>query len=80
MSDPWLREEDGAWLPSPQLQGAHNLNVNEILLQNEKKWDKEKIESLFSPVVVNRILDIPLFDTIEEEKSLGMIVCMVSIV
>jgi hypothetical protein len=68
MSDPWLREEDGAWLPSPQIQGAHNLNVNELLLQNEKKWDKEKIESLFSPVVVNRILDIPLFDTIEEDK------------
>jgi hypothetical protein len=35
MSDPWLREDDGVWVPSPQLQGAHDLNVNELLLQNE---------------------------------------------
>jgi ribonuclease HI len=68
MSDPWLRNEDGAWFPSPQLQGVHSLNLNELMLPNEKKWDKGKIESLFSPDVVNRILDTPLFDIIEEDK------------
>jgi hypothetical protein len=31
-------------------------------------WDKEKIESLFSSNVVNHILDIPLFDIVEEDK------------
>jgi hypothetical protein len=33
------------------------------MLPNEKKWNKEKIESLFSPDVANNILDVPLFDT-----------------
>jgi ribonuclease HI len=68
MSDPWVRDDDGAWLPSPQSQGVHNMYVNELLLQNEKKWDKEKIQSLFHSNVVNRILDIPLFSHIEEDK------------
>jgi hypothetical protein len=68
MSDPWLREGDGAWLKSPQKQGAHSINVMDLMLPNEKKWDKEKIESLFFPDVVNQILDIPLFDMVEEDK------------
>jgi hypothetical protein len=53
---------------APQIQGADSINVNELMLPNEKKWDKEKIETLFSPDVVNRILDIPLFDIVEEDK------------
>jgi hypothetical protein len=53
---------------APQIQGAYSINVNELMLPNEKKWDKEKIETLFSPDVVNRILDIPLFDIVEEDK------------
>ncbi|KAK2388665.1 Ribonuclease H superfamily protein [Trifolium repens] len=68
MSDPWLREGDGAWVKSPQKQGAHSINVIDLMLPNEKKWDKEKIESLFFPDVVNQILDIPLFDMVEEDK------------
>jgi ribonuclease HI len=68
MSDPWLRDDDGAWIQSPQTQGAHNINVNDLMLPNEKKWDKEKIEGLFSSDVVNRILDVPLFDMVEEDK------------
>jgi hypothetical protein len=28
---------------SPKAQGAHNLIVNQLLIQNCKKWDKEKV-------------------------------------
>jgi hypothetical protein len=31
-------------------------------------WDKRKIESLFPLEVVKNILEIPLFDMIEEDK------------
>jgi hypothetical protein len=48
MSDPWLREDDDAWLPSPQPQGVYNLYVNELLLQNEKKIGQRK-NSIFIP-------------------------------
>jgi ribonuclease HI len=68
MNDPWLRDIDGAWLQSPQVQGAHSLFVKDLMLPNVKRWDKEKIESLFPIDVVKRIIDIPLFDMIEEDK------------
>jgi hypothetical protein len=68
MSDPWLRNKDGAWLPSPQNQGVHNLHVNDLLVANTKMWDREKIESLFPLHIVNHILEIPLFDMLEEDK------------
>ncbi|CAJ2647461.1 unnamed protein product [Trifolium pratense] len=68
MSDPWLREKEGAWIQLPQVQGAHDISVNELMLPYVKKWDKAKIESLFPGDIVNRITDIPLFNMIEEDK------------
>jgi hypothetical protein len=68
MSEPWLRDIDGAWIPSPQNQGVHNLFVNDLMIPNMKMWDKEKIESLFPRDIANRILDIPLFDMLDEDK------------
>ncbi|PNX71244.1 ribonuclease H, partial [Trifolium pratense] len=70
MSEPWLRGENGAWLPSPQDQGVHNYNVNDLMMSNVTMWDKDKIESLFSIHIANRILGIPLFDMVEEDKLL----------
>ncbi|GAU43259.1 hypothetical protein TSUD_134030 [Trifolium subterraneum] len=68
MSDSWLRGKEGVWVQAPQDQGAYNITVNELMLPNVKVWDKVKIESIFPSDVVNRILDIPLFDMIEEDK------------
>ncbi|PNX96867.1 ribonuclease H, partial [Trifolium pratense] len=68
MKDPWLREKDGAWIQSPQVQGAYNITVNNLMLPNIKRWDKEKVETLFTDEVAKSILDIPLFDTVEEDK------------
>jgi hypothetical protein len=68
MSDPWLRGSSGAWIPSPQSQGVHNLSVNELMVPNVKLWDKCRIESIFPTHIAKRIFEIPLFDTLEDDK------------
>ncbi|KAK2417369.1 hypothetical protein QL285_039676 [Trifolium repens] len=68
MGDPWLRGKEGAWIQSPQVQGAYNASVNDLFSPNGKMWDKGKLEAMFPTDVVNRILDIPLFDTVEEDR------------
>ncbi|CAJ2633313.1 uncharacterized protein LOC123892252 [Trifolium pratense] len=68
MSEPWLRDKEGAWIPSPQNSGVHNITVNELLIPNVKVRDKEKIKSLFPMHITNRILEIPLFDMVKEDK------------
>jgi hypothetical protein len=45
---------------------VHNFNVND--LPNVKMWDKEKIESIFYLHIANSILEISLFDMVEENK------------
>jgi hypothetical protein len=68
MEEPWLRDKEDAWLPSPQQQGVYNIKVYDLMHSNEKSWDKEKIESLFDSHVAKRILDIPLFGVIDDDK------------
>ncbi|CAJ2640848.1 unnamed protein product [Trifolium pratense] len=68
MQEPWLRDAAGAWLPSPHDQSVHNFNVKDLMSPNRKMWDKEKIESIFPLHITNRILAIPLFDMLEEDK------------
>jgi hypothetical protein len=68
MGEPWLRDKEQAWIPSPQVQGVYNLTVNDLMHPNMKLWDKPKIESIFNSYVAKSILDIPLFNLIEEDK------------
>ncbi|GAU45901.1 hypothetical protein TSUD_401110 [Trifolium subterraneum] len=68
VTEPWLRVEDGLWVNSPQIQGAHNIIVNDLLLPNMKMWDKEKIDALFSLDMAKCILDIPLLNEIENDQ------------
>jgi ribonuclease HI len=68
MNDSWLRERNNSWVQSPQIQGVHNLTVNELMLPNSREWDYDKITSLFPPSVANCIFDIPLVDDFEEDK------------
>jgi hypothetical protein len=72
MGEPWLRDKEGAWLPSPQSQGVHSLTLNELMVHNMKKWDKIKVEYLFPVNVANLILETPLFEMVEEDKLLWM--------
>jgi ribonuclease HI len=68
MEDPWLRGEQGTWIPSPQIQGVHNLTINELMVSNRKSWDIIKVESLFPSHVAKCILETPLFDLVNEDK------------
>jgi hypothetical protein len=68
MSQPWLRERNEAWIPSPQAQGVYNLNVSDLMIPNMKMWDRDKIESLFSLHIVNRIVETLLTNVVEEDK------------
>jgi hypothetical protein len=68
MHDPWLRGLEGAWISSPQEQGVYNLQLNDLMVPNMKIWDTEKIQSLFPVHVVNRIMDIPLIDNMDDDK------------
>ncbi|KAK2383934.1 hypothetical protein QL285_071338 [Trifolium repens] len=67
MNDPWLKKDDGKWVQSPQVQGVANLCVNQLLCQNEKPWDSNKIHSLFPSYVANSIIAMPLFDDVGED-------------
>ncbi|KAK2450022.1 hypothetical protein QL285_009162 [Trifolium repens] len=54
MDDPWLRGNDGAWIPSPYTHDVY------------------KIESIFPLHVAKRILEIPLFGTVEDDTLVWM--------
>jgi ribonuclease HI len=68
MTEPWLREQEAAWVPAPQEQGVYDLCVNDLMLPNVNEWDKEKIVSLFPMHIANSIIDIPLFGVNEQDK------------
>jgi hypothetical protein len=68
MGEPWLRGMDGAWLPSPQIQGVYNFTIHDLMMTNVKRWDKEKIHSLFPLNIANRIIETPLFDMVQDDK------------
>jgi hypothetical protein len=68
MNEPGLKKEDGLWLQSPQDEGVFNMSVNQLMLQNRKEWDSVKIKLLFPLNIANSILNVPLFNDVEEDK------------
>jgi ribonuclease HI len=68
MNDPWLRGDDGAWIPSPQAQGVYDLCVNDLMVQNMHVWDTGKIESIFPLHIAKRILELPLLSTVHDDS------------
>jgi hypothetical protein len=68
MSQPWLRDRNEAWLPSPQIQGVYHLNVSDLMIPNMKLWDMNKIESLFPLHIAKRIIETPLSSVVDEDK------------
>jgi hypothetical protein len=52
MNGPWFRGVHGSWIQSPQSQGVHNLRVSDLMADEERVWDIDKIESLFSDDMV----------------------------
>jgi len=40
---------------------VHSLHVSDLIVEDERVWDIDKLESLFSDDMVQAILDTPLF-------------------
>ncbi|PNX79828.1 ribonuclease H, partial [Trifolium pratense] len=55
MGEPWLRGEEGKWLSSPQVEEAFQLHVNQLMVEGERKWDEQKIQTLFPSEVAHNI-------------------------
>ncbi|KAK2410765.1 hypothetical protein QL285_046110 [Trifolium repens] len=68
MSEPWLRVNNGRCLNGPQNQNVYQLSVGNLLLPNVKRWDENKIHTLFSIEDAYDILSVPLFDLVREDK------------
>jgi hypothetical protein len=68
MHEPWLRARHGCCVNGPQNQEVYNLVVQNLLLPNTKRWDVEKINSLFSSTAALDILAVPLLEFVREDK------------
>jgi len=43
MNDPWVRGVHGSWIQSTQSQGVHSLRVSDLIADEERVWDIDKI-------------------------------------
>jgi ribonuclease HI len=68
MNEPWLREEEGRWVESPQRQGLYSLNIQDLMLPSMKQWDLDKVNLLFSEEMASKVLSVPLLDLVQEDK------------
>jgi hypothetical protein len=68
MHEPWLRTSEGCCLQAPQNHDVYNIKVQQLLLPNIKKWDEDKIISLFPLEVAHDILAVPLLEVVKEDK------------
>jgi hypothetical protein len=39
----WLRSKGGKWIHSPERQEVYEINVNQLMVEGEKRWDTDKI-------------------------------------
>jgi hypothetical protein len=72
MNDPWVRGVHGSWIQSPQIKGVHILRLSDLIAGEERVWDIDKIESLFSDDIVQAILDTPLFAEVQNDRIAWM--------
>ena len=70
MQDSWLRSIHFRWVHSPQSQEVHDMVVSDFMAQQERKWDVNKIENLFSSFVSQAILLIPLYMEQQDDVSI----------
>jgi ribonuclease HI len=68
MREPWLRVDNGSCVNGPQTHHVYELSVCNLLLPNAKRWDENKIYSMFSLEDAHDILTVPLFDLVREDK------------
>ncbi|KEH21013.1 hypothetical protein MTR_8g096720 [Medicago truncatula] len=72
MNDPWVRGVQGSWIQSPQSHGVHSLSVSDLIDDENRVWDIDKIESLFRDDENQAILDTPLFMEVHNDRITWM--------
>jgi hypothetical protein len=72
MNDPWVRGVHGSWIQSPQSQSVHSLRVSDLIVDEGRVWDIDKLESLFQDDMVQVILDTPLFAEVQNDRITWM--------
>ncbi|PNY13385.1 ribonuclease H [Trifolium pratense] len=68
MEDPWLRGSVGRWISAPQREEVYGMYVNNLMEEGVRRWDRNKLEELFSSEEANKIMSMPLFESIQEDK------------
>jgi hypothetical protein len=61
MHEPWLRTSEECYINAPQILNMYNLTVQQLMLPNIKKWDEDKINSLFPIEVAHEIIATGLY-------------------
>ena len=51
----------------------HSLRVSDLIADEERVWDIDKIQSLFPEDMVQAILDTPLFAEVQNDRITWMI-------
>jgi hypothetical protein len=68
MHEPWLKHSQDCCLKAPQNHSLYNLTVSQLWLPNMKRWDENKIVSLFPLEVAHDILTVPLLEVVKEDR------------
>ncbi|KAK2427088.1 hypothetical protein QL285_025690 [Trifolium repens] len=68
MHEPWLRASKECCLSAPQNHNVYNITVQQLMLPNMKKWDVDKINSLFPREVAHDIVAVPLLEVVTEDR------------
>ncbi|GAU39501.1 hypothetical protein TSUD_68650 [Trifolium subterraneum] len=63
----WLKDGMALSTPSDMEFVGNITKVHDLMLNNSKKWDYDKIQSMFDNNTANRIMQTPLFDSVHED-------------
>jgi hypothetical protein len=65
---PWIPSLPG-FKPKPKMEGVYSINwVSELIQENPRRWDRDKLEDCFDPDSVEKISLIPLGQYTQEDK------------
>jgi hypothetical protein len=68
MEDTWVRGGQSWWVSSPQREEVHDMTVNQLLLEGERRWDVHKVKNLFSVEMAEKILSMNICQDVREDR------------
>jgi hypothetical protein len=70
----WLRSKGDKWIHSPKRQEVYVMNMNQLVVEGEKRWDTNKIQEFliffnFNFIdMADAILSVPMFPLVQCDK------------